>query len=191
MNYLGHIYFSNDNTSLALANLYGDFIKGNKYLEYPSHIQEGILLHRKIDHYIDNHESVRELIKQIRPQLPKVAGIAIDIYFDHLLAKNWNQFHKKSLPNFLSNFYQEINIQQEPYSLEYKQFIELLIERNWLSYYPTEEGLYRMCFGVSQKLSFDNALVQGYKVFKQFENDITSVFHEYMRDADEYFLARF
>lgn len=191
MNYLGHIYFSNDNTSLALANLYGDFIKGNKYLEYPSHIQEGILLHRKIDHYIDNHESVRELIKQIRPQLPKVAGIAIDIYFDHLLAKNWNQFHKKSLSNFLSNFYQEINIQQEPYSLEYKQFIELLIERNWLSYYPTEEGLYRMCFGVSQKLSFDNALVQGYKVFKQFENDITSVFHEYMRDADEYFLARF
>ncbi|AEA45577.1 ACP phosphodiesterase [Fluviicola taffensis] len=189
MNYLGHIYFSNNNPQLAVANLFGDFTKGKKYLEYPEYIQKGVLLHRKIDNYIDHHHAVLELIHLIRPELPKVAPIAIDIYFDHLLAIHWKQYHPQELQFFLTDFYSKVNLSNTPYPSDFKQFIHSLIERNWLSYYPTEEGLYRMCQGVSNKLSFDNALKQGHEVFYRFQNEITSCFHEYMRDANEYLMA--
>lgn len=188
MNYLGHIYFSNNDPQLAVANLFGDFVKGKKYLEYPEYIQKGVLLHRKIDDFIDHHFEVLHLIHQIRSSLPKVAPIAVDIYFDHLLAKNWDQYHPVKLPEFLSNFYSNIDLSNEPYPSDFKHFISLMIERNWMSHYPSEEGLYRMCQGVSRKLSFENALTNGHTVFYDFQNEITSCFHEYMRDANEYLM---
>jgi acyl carrier protein phosphodiesterase len=188
MNYLGHIYFSNNDPQLAIANLFGDFVKGKKYLDYPDHVQKGVLLHRKIDHFIDHHAGVVRLIHEIRPHLPKVAPIAIDIYFDHLLAKNWQKYHPTELPAFLATLYSNMDLSSAPYPSDFKQFIHLLIERNWISYYPSEEGLYRMCQGVSRKLSFENALTTGHTVFQRFENEITSCFHEYMRDANEYLM---
>src|SRR5574343_294919 len=110
MNYLGHIYFSNNDPQLAIANLFGDFVKGKKYLDYPYHVQKGVLLHRKIDHFIDHHAGVVRLIHEIRPHLPKVAPIAIDIYFDHLLAKNWQKYHPTELPAFLATLYSNTDL---------------------------------------------------------------------------------
>ena len=191
MNYLGHIYFSNNDPQLAVANLFGDFVKGKKYLEYPKHIQNGVLLHRKIDDFIDRHYEVIRLIHTIRGSLPKVAPIAVDIYFDHLLARNWGQYHPVPLPDFLQNFYSQIDLANEPYPDNFKHFMDVLIERNWISYYHTQEGLYRMCQGVSSKLSFENALTNGHAVFQLFENEITSCFHEYMRDANEYLMGKY
>ena len=55
MNFLGHLYFSNNNPELMYANLFGDFVKGKDLSMYSPQVQKGILLHRKIDDYIDNH----------------------------------------------------------------------------------------------------------------------------------------
>ena len=104
MDFLGHIYFSNNNIELMYSNLFGDFVKGNNFSKYTVDIQEGITLHRHIDNYIDRHPVVLELARFLYPKLPKVSGIAVDIYFDHLLAKNWRQFHTIELDDFLNEF---------------------------------------------------------------------------------------
>lgn len=189
MNYLGHIYFSFDQTDLAVANLFGDFVKGNKYLEYPGSIQKGVLLHRQIDTYIDNHPKVKTLTKKLYLELPKVAPISIDIYFDYLLAKNWRQFHSLEYNAILIQFYSKIKYIDSNYPDSFIQFITLLRERDWLSHYPTTFGLDKMCKGVSQKLSFPNQLINGLTVFKKNELEITTVFYEYMQDAIEHFSA--
>jgi acyl carrier protein phosphodiesterase len=44
-----------------LANLFGDFVKGSKFNHFSVKIQEGIILHRKIDSFIDQHKDVLEL----------------------------------------------------------------------------------------------------------------------------------
>ena len=107
MNFLGHLYFSHNDYDLMIANLFGDSVKGKKYLNYSVKIQEGILLHRKIDSYIDNHPSVKELRLNLYKDLPKVAGVAIDLYFDHLLAIHWDQYHEKPFEIFYSNHHKQ------------------------------------------------------------------------------------
>ena len=79
MNFLGHLYFSNNNLDLMVANLFGDFCKGKSYLSYPIETQRGVLLHREIDSYIDNHAEVLAIRKELYASLPKVSGIAIDL----------------------------------------------------------------------------------------------------------------
>jgi acyl carrier protein phosphodiesterase len=187
MNYLGHLYFSKDDTELMLNNLFGDFVKGKNISHYPDKLQKGILLHRKIDDYIDHHSKVLELTHILFEDLPKISAIAVDLFFDHLLAKYWNQFHKKELNLFLNDFYSSIKIDNDFYSEEFKFMISKMLEVNWISYYPTLDGLDKACNGVSKRISFENKLIHGKDVFLKFENTIESTFFEFMKDAQCYF----
>lgn len=188
MNYLGHLFLSFNNNELALANLFGDFVKGKQYLNYSEKIQKGILLHRKIDSYIDNHAAVKALTKKLYTQLPKVAPVAIDIYFDHLLAKNWNTFHSSDLSSFLSAFYSESKLYESEYPGNFIAFLNQMREKNWFIHYATEFGLQKMCDGVSSKFSFPNELIHGYTVYKSHEDNIIQVFNLFMDDAISTFI---
>jgi len=190
MNYLGHLYFSGNSVELMQANLYGDFIKGSKLTHLPEIIQQGIQLHRKIDDFIDHHPVVHDLLVVLRPELPKVAGIAVDIYFDHLLAKHWKQFHPQPLGDYLHYFYTHLDLNNSGYSEEFTGFLRAMIRYDWMSHYPTIDGLDKMCRGVSTKLSFDNALVNGKAVFAKHEKHISAAFFDYMLAANEHFLIQ-
>jgi acyl carrier protein phosphodiesterase len=188
MNYLGHIYFSSSN-EMAIANLFGDEVKGSTFQHFPPLIQDGISLHRKLDDFMDNHQVVKFVCGIIREELPKVAPIAMDIYFDHLLAKNWGEFHVKPYQQFLADFYKQIRLTKHLFPADFRVFLENMIHFNWMSHYGEPYGLYKMCQGVSSKLSFQNALINGHIVFEKYENIIKSAFYEYMHDANEHFLT--
>lgn len=189
MNYLGHIYFSGNDPQLMQANLYGDFIKGSHLGHLPEILQRGIQLHRSIDHYIDHHPVVHTLLLELRPAMPRVAGIAVDIFFDHLLARHWDQFHPQPLDAFLKAVYRKFDPEDDHYSVEFRLFLRKLISNNWISHYPTLDAVHRMCTSVGNKLSFPNNLSGGKSVFLIYENRISETFFEYMKDANEYFLT--
>ena len=187
MNFLGHLYFSNNDVRLMLANMYGDFIKGND-LSHLSTIQEkGVRLHREIDSYMDNQKDVRECMQQLYSHLPKVTGVAMDLYFDHLLAKNWANHHEKELSSFLQEFYDAIDKYAANYDASFEKFMHRLKDRNWISYYVSEYGLDKACHGVSSRISFENALVKGLKVFQSNDELIINAFEKYMAAAKLHF----
>ena len=183
MNFLGHLYFSDNDLDLMIANLFGDSVKGNKYLNYSSKIQQGILLHRKIDSYIDNHHLVRDLRIKLYKELPKVAGVAIDLYFDHLLAIHWNHYHDKPFELFLNEFYVHRSIYENELDTEFQSFLKRLRGNKWINHYPSEYGLEKVCEGVSNRISFTNKLTDAPQVFFNNKNEIETVFHQFMHDA--------
>jgi acyl carrier protein phosphodiesterase len=188
MNYLGHLYFSKNDSELMTANLFGDFVKGRDLSAYHPKVQDGILLHRKIDSYIDQSETVLILLRKLYQSLPKVSSVAIDLFFDHLLAKNWNQFHSIPLDDFLNQYYQKIQLSEQLYSANFVSMMQKLIENNWISHYPTLYGLEKSCQGVSKRISFPNELKHGKIVFLEYQEEITETFYQFMREANEYFL---
>jgi acyl carrier protein phosphodiesterase len=192
LNFLGHIYFSGSIPEYQVYNLFGDFVKGNKFLHYSPQIQESILLHRKIDSFVDTHPVVYELKMKLFSHLPKVAGIAIDIYFDHILAKNWNQFSSVTLNDYLKRLYEYVNRNDFSYlSEEFEIFIKRLAKYDWISYYPSLDGLNKACQGVSRRISFDNELKNGLHVFLMCEKEIEQTFWEYMKDASLMFNQKY
>jgi acyl carrier protein phosphodiesterase len=188
MNYLGHLYLSGNDTGLMQANLYGDFIKGTHLSHLPEVIQRGIQLHRSIDHFIDNHPVIRALLPVLRTDLPKVAGIAVDIFLDHLMAKNWKLFHPQPLGDYLQAVYRSFDLGNPDYSSDYLTFLRHLVQRNWISNYPSLEAVDKMSRSIASQLSFPNKLADGKAVFLIHENAITEAFFEYMRAANEHFL---
>ena len=187
MNYLGHLYLSNNDKVLMLNNLYGDFVKGKDFSHYPERVQKGIILHRQIDDFIDHNPIVIELQHILHNDLPKISSIAIDLYFDHLLALHWKDYHQTPLQLFLSNFYASININHSYYSQEFKEMIRNMIRYNWLIHYPTMDGLDKMCKGVSRRISFENELKNGKNVFLKHQALIQETFRNFMLQCVEKF----
>lgn len=165
------------------ANLHGDFVRGKDLSHLPEKLQHGILLHRMIDSYIDHHPKVLELMRRLYAPLPKVAGIAVDLFFDHVLAREWNQFHDLPLDVFVDNFYQSTMENEAFYSPDFKYMISKMKEKNWLYQYQFGYGLMKACNGVSSRISFPNVLHTGYDVFKEYEKDVEQTFFDFMSDA--------
>ena len=187
MNFLGHLYFSENNPELMYANLFGDFVKGKDLSEYTSIVQQGIRLHREIDSYIDNHPIIKELLHHLYPSLPKIAGIAIDLYFDHLLAKNWKNYSAISLGNFIQTF-ENHSIDEVNYPDENFHFMLFRMKKSqWLIHYASLDGLEHACRGVSQRISFPNTLFNGRTVFEENEQLISEAFKLFMNEAQQHF----
>lgn len=190
MNFLGHLYFSNNDFSIMQPNLFGDFVKGKDLSMYPKKIQEGIYLHRKIDNYIDHHPAVLELIHELYAPLPKIAGIAVDLFFDHLLAKKWEEFHLMKLQDFIQQFYRSIDPSTVYYTEHFQLVLRKMKEKNWLYNYQFIEGLHKACNGVSGRISFPNKLCDAALVYQENEKRIEESFYVYMDNALNYFVMQ-
>ncbi len=192
MNFLGHLYFSGDRKHAMLANLYGDFVKGKKYESFPAKLKEGVLLHRRIDHFIDSHREVKVLSRSFYEQLPKVSNIAIDLFFDHLLAKRWHIYHSQPLHNYIDGFltFALDSVNNNSYDDQYFKFdpnFSYLVHRlhrdKWIQNYSTLEGLAFAAKGLSSRISFTNQLHLAPELFVKNEAIISKTFEIYMQDA--------
>lgn len=196
MNFLGHLYFSQDNYDLMVSNLYGDFFRGSDFSGLPPIVEKGILLHRSIDDFIDNHYAIRDLLHLLYSHLPKVAGIAVDLYVDHLLAKKWHQFHTVDYQVFVNDFLDFIQVKENlqfsdkyqfQYSDEFIFLLEKLVEMKWINDYNTLNGIQRAADGLKRRLSFDNVLDQVVDVFLKFQKEIEHAFDLFIIDANHKF----
>lgn len=191
MNFLGHLYFSGENQKLMVANLFGDFVKGRDYSYLPQIVQKGVMLHRNIDDYIDHFPEVTALRLKLYADLPKIAGIAIDLYFDHLLAKNWNTYHPQALNAYVDDFIQYISIASHleyqennfTYPPEFQHLLSMMKKYNWLKSYAFMEGLEKSSIGLSKRIAFENNLDEAAKVYLMYESEIENTFEIYMKAA--------
>ena len=108
MNYLAHIYLSENDEKVAIGNFISDSIRGKNYLNYPKEIQVGILLHREIDTFTDAHPIVRKSTKRLHKNYGHYAGVIVDVFYDHFLAKNWCHYSSVPLEVFIQNFYRPL-----------------------------------------------------------------------------------
>jgi acyl carrier protein phosphodiesterase len=100
MNHLAHALLAGADDQVVLGSLLGDFWRGVPDPRWPAAVGAGVRLHRKIDVYTDNHPQVAAARALFGPPWRRYAGILLDVYFDHVLAREWPQFGAGSLDAF-------------------------------------------------------------------------------------------
>ena len=78
MNYLSHLFLSENNEESIIGNLLGDFVKGKLTDNFSAGILKGIKTHRKVDSYTDKHPVVRETRRLISDERKKYAGVLVE-----------------------------------------------------------------------------------------------------------------
>lgn len=151
MNFLAHLHLADISQTSLAANLAGDFAKGN-IERFPKHLQQGIWLHRQIDLLTDSHEITKELQQKFPKSLTRAAPIIIDICFDHMLAKYWEEYHHQDLSEFAAHAYNEIDTcEQLPEQLQ--SIAPRMRQENWLVGYVSRKGLNQTLTSVAQRVS--------------------------------------
>ncbi len=108
MNHLAHCFLSFGNEDLLVGNFSGDFVKGHAWENYPAQIQTGLLLHRAIDAFTDEHALVRSNMARLRPYAGRYSGPVHDILADHLLARHWAMHAEESFEAFAEKTYRSL-----------------------------------------------------------------------------------
>ncbi|RAV27641.1 acyl carrier protein phosphodiesterase [Sinomicrobium soli] len=141
MNFLAHIYLSGDDELLRIGNFIADGIKGRKYLEFPPGVQKGILLHRHIDTFTDQHPIVRRSTRRLHPGYGHYSGVIVDMFYDHFLAANWKDYSAIPLEDFVEGFYNTLEKHYDILPERTRNMMPVMIRENWLCSYASPEGL--------------------------------------------------
>lgn len=182
MNYLAHIYLSGNNKNIAIGNFISDSVRGNKYKAYPKEIQKGILLHREIDTFTDAHEIFRKSTKRLHKNYGHYSGVIVDIFYDHFLAKNWQNYSDVSLDDYTTSFYKVLEDNFDILPQRVQQLMPYLVKDNWLLNYANIEGITRVLQGMSRRTKYNSnmnlAIVELKKYNTEFENEFKPFFDE-------------
>lgn len=152
MNYLAHIYLSGDNPYVQIGNFMGDAVKGRKYESYSTDLKKGILLHRQIDSFTDQHAIVRQSKRRLNSKYGHYAGVLIDIFYDYFLAFNWGDYHKEPLPLFIQDFYTILDQNKNSLPDKIKSMAPMLIQQNWFGNYNNLDGITRVLKGMENRI---------------------------------------
>lgn len=182
MNFLAHIYLSGDNDLIKIGNFMADGIRGKHFDNYPIEIQKGITLHRSIDTFTDAHPIFRQSTKRLHENYHHYAGVIVDVFYDHFLAKNWNIYSEEKLDHFVTQFYQSLQANHFILSDRIKGMMPYMVEQNWLLSYQTVEGINQILTQMDQRTKNESrmrfATNELSEFYLEFENEFTNFFPE-------------
>ncbi len=151
MNFLAHLYLSQNDTNIMIGNFIADHIRGNNYEGFSKEIQQGIFLHREIDTFTDAHEIVRKSKRRLHARYRHYDGVIIDIFYDYFLAKNWANYSAIPLDIYTNSINKLFEDRSPELPLKSQQFIKYMIEYNILYNYQFKAGIEKVLNGMNQR----------------------------------------
>jgi len=169
MNYLAHAYLSFNQPAVLAGNIISDFVKGKQQFAYPEEVRKGIVLHRAIDTFTDEHATTREAKNIFKPYYRLYSAAFIDVSYDHFLANDWQQFTDE---DSLSSFSQQVYLSLDNFSTLFPEGFRMMYpymkQQNWLYNYRHRTGIERSFAGVVRRSAY---LTDSQTAFKLFEDN--------------------
>ena len=189
MNYLAHLLLSGDEEDLMIGNFVADFIKNKDLPHFTEGVQKGIFLHRAIDAFTDSHEIVKQSTKRLHPFHHKYAPVIVDVYYDFLLAKNWDKMTPSvNLDIFVKNMYKVLIIRQKELPPTLQTVLPRMIADDFLMKPTTFDGLEQVFKRIKKAAAFPNQFENAAAHLKDYLAEFDSEFCQFFPDLQTYCL---
>ena len=140
MNFLMHAWLAGDASADRVGGLIGDFVKGPLPGNLAPDLAAGVALHRRIDSFAETHPAFRASRARVSAERRRVAGIMVDLFYDHFMAIHWSRFHAVPLSAYVAGLYRLLA--DEPCLPErFREFLPRMREEDWLSGYRSVERI--------------------------------------------------
>lgn len=182
MNFLAHLYLSKNNQEIMIGNFIADHIRGNKFDNFSTTIQNGILLHRKIDSFTDTHEIVRKSKRRLHERYGHFDGVIIDIFYDYFLAKNWDNYSQIPLDIYTQSVYKLLEDNCAVLPEKTQQLLPYIVRYDWLYNYQFLDGIADVLNGMNRRTKGKSQMNLAINDLKEleaiFESDFVDFFKE-------------
>jgi acyl carrier protein phosphodiesterase len=158
MNFLAHLLLSGDRGDIIAGNFAGDFVKGRltaeKVRDWSADYLLGVRLHRFIDQMTDHHPIVRETKRTVAEQHGRLSGIILDIYFDYILAHDFERFCDENLEKYAVKIYGVVQNRVNQLPPQILPMMSAMIRQDWLMAYQTLDGIELTFARLSRRAAF-------------------------------------
>lgn len=179
MNFLFHLYLSGDDPQLLTGNLMGDFVKGRVGDHYPPGLRDGIVLHRRIDSFAQNHPLFRRSKQRIDPAFGHWRGVLVDMFYDHFLAAEWNDWSRESFETYLVRSRATVEAYRRHLPERMAGLVPVIFE-TMLPSYRTLTGVGQALDRMSGRISRPNPLAGGVGELRRNRPELRNDFREFM-----------
>lgn len=186
MNFLAHAHLSGNNNQILIGNFIADSVKGKDFNRFEEGIKQGIILHRQIDTFTDSHPVFKRSLGRIRSVHGKYSGIVIDIFYDHFLAKNWNDYHHEKLPDYAKHIYSLLKENYEILPERTKRLLPYLVSQNWLVGYANFDDLGLVFYGMDRRTDLVSGMRNSVKTLQENYAGLKEDFIDFYPELQEY-----
>ncbi len=141
MNFLAHALLAGDDPALIVGGVVGDWIKGPLPGALPADLTRGVALHRAIDSHAETHPAFRASRARVSPSRRRYAGVLVDIFYDHLLARDWSAHHEAPLADYCTAIYRHVATRLDDLPPSARPVLQLMAREDWLQSYAGIEGI--------------------------------------------------
>jgi len=143
MNFLAHALLAGSLESDQVGGLIGDLVKGPLPAGLPMELASGVALHRAIDTFADRHPAFLASRARISPLRRRVSGVLVDLFYDHLLARDWLDRGHGTLTDYTAKLYAILHAHTAVLSENGRETIKLMRRHDWLCGYRNIEAIGR------------------------------------------------
>ncbi|HJT96784.1 MAG TPA: ACP phosphodiesterase [Rhodanobacteraceae bacterium] len=158
MNLLAHALLASPDPERMFGSLIGDFVRGRIDPALPPDVRAGIALHRSIDAYTDSHAEIAAARALFLPPFRRYAGILLDVWFDHLLARQWSRFGEGDLDEFSARVLALLEVDGTRVPERMRSFVAYLRAHDLPAGYRHTEAIGDALRGISRRLTRANPL---------------------------------
>ncbi len=141
MNFLAHLHLADGDPGDMTGGVAADFVRNPQLHLLAPDVLRGVMLHRAIDGFTDRHPVTLRSISRVARSMGWFGGIVIDIYYDHILAREWGRYSAEPLPDFAARCYAILEAAHVPLPDDARDFLRKFIDQDRLNRYATLDGI--------------------------------------------------
>ncbi len=180
MHHFAHLVLSQPTVESTVGNLLGDFARGVDQAKLSVPVRAGLQNHRAVDRFTDSHPLVIEMKRRFSPGRRRFAGIALDIYFDHLLINHWDKFEHGTSEQAINVFYLRMKEGQSLMpGIEMQRTTSRMIEYDWFGRYRHTESIATALDRVAGRIRFANSFDNAIEDLQNNQDEIREAFFKF------------
>ncbi|BCX03346.1 MAG: ACP phosphodiesterase [Candidatus Roseilinea sp.] len=186
MNWLAHLFLSDDDVEHRIGNVIADWVKGEARAQFSPGIQRGFASHRLIDVYTDVHPIVARSKARIEAPFKRYAAVLVDVFYDHFLAVDWDRYCATPLREWTAGVYAQFAAYWHRLPDQARMGLQRMAHDDWLGSYVTLDGIEAILRRMSRRLSRPNLLGEAAWQLSAHYADLRADFHAFFPELQAY-----
>ena len=186
MNHLAHIVLSGDEPRMQVGGLLGDFWHGALPDEWPGPLQRGVMLHRRVDTWTDAHTVTVAARALFPPPFRRYAGILLDVWFDHLLALDFERLAGSTLETTAARAYAALRAETTPLPPAFRLFAARLESRRGLERNIDPDYIEQVLERISERLARSNPVATALPLLQTLSSELGRAFESFWPELSRF-----
>jgi acyl carrier protein phosphodiesterase len=146
----------------------------------------GIALHRRIDTFTDAHEVVHRSKARVSADRRRFAGIMVDMFYDHFLARDWGRYSAEPLAAFTRRAYALLERNHGLLPERLQRMAPYMIRGDWLGSYARVEAIGDSLDGMGRRMKRENRLAGSVEELETNYGDFARDFGEFFPELESF-----